>query len=829
MRKILLLLVLVFGILSFSHGVLEFPNADVYYPKGYEEIGIYIGRMFESTRQDTIDYVGYDPGKINIVLVDYGTSTNGVALSHQHNTIRLFVWPPDGYVGTRLNASSWYRQVLVHEFTHIVHTKYSTGLAAVFAFLFGGVPTTQMLSPFVEAVAIFAESQMHHSEGRLNNPIWGPGLFASNYLSGTFPSLSHNMAPFSYSPRDYRGGALYYNYMAGFYDYLVDAYGLDSVKEYHRVVSRALPVVGLITAPRRAFGKSLPALYSEWKTHVAETSVKYMEFEEAYTISNGLLYDIHLYDEGIIFSGARIGPVSSWGGFAAPITAGLLPDGSISPIGNYASSVVRQEDKTTYVMRDSASKTNITTPFATIWTRKIWKIEPGMRERVVASGPITAFDVHNGELYVAFYDTVTMTSMIVTRGRVLAELDWQVKDLVISDDGKIALYLAKEGFYGVIGLLEEGKVRHILEDPYFKGSGITWWENRIVYTAAYEPHTNDAYALDIRSGDVLRLTEGAILAKAVVIDDTIYGVGHSTTQKGMSILKIPADPGDYSIPEAPLDKIPQEDVEYAEANYLEKAAAYFARPSIIIPFFAYEEPNTTLGLVTLHYSVFDNHYMELNPSFTFGINRPGLELLYRYSPIPSLNIGIRAGFTPIEGFGGSFDVSTLLYETALGPHRSMQVLADASVDTGLDLNLSAALRVMDSRWNFVIRPILQWDIDELELLPTPSLRASASFSPTLSTFVRANAFVGEQTLLSAGVAQDLFEINRGIYPFIFLGEVAVGAAVYLRDFSFDTADIYVTMGISETLTRLLTLYPKIGVTFDEDFTPGFLFRLDTQM
>jgi len=115
------------------------------------------------------------------------------------------------------------------------------------------------------------------------------------------------------------------------------------------------------------------------------------------------------------------------------------------------------------------------------------------------------------------------------------------------------------------------------------------------------------------------------------------------------------------------------------------------------------------------------------------------------------------------------------------------------------------------------------------LLPTPSLRASASFSPTLSTFVRANAFVGEQTLLSAGVAQDLFEINRGIYPFIFLGEVAVGAAVYLRDFSFDTADIYVTMGISETLTRLLTLYPKIGVTFDEDFTPGFLFRLDTQM
>lgn len=829
MRKTLLLLVLVFGILSFSHGVLEFPNADVYYPKGYEDIGIYIGRMFESIRQETIDYVGYDPGKINIVLVDYGTSTNGVALSHQHNTIRLFVWPPDGYVGTRLNASSWYRQVLVHEFTHIVHTKYSTGLAAVFAFLFGDVPTSQMLSPFVEAVTIFAESQMHHSEGRLNNPIWGPGLFASNYLSGTFPSLSQNMAPFSYSPRDYRGGALYYNYMAGFYDYLVSAYGIDSVKEYHRVVSRALPIVGLITAPRRAFGKSLPSLYAEWKEYVSEKSTQYESFPEAHNAKNGLIYDIHLHDNGIFFSSAGVGAVSSWAGFSGPLFAELLPDGNVRPIGKFASSLVRQDAGATYVLRDATSQTNATTPFATIWTRKIWKIEPGTRDKVVASGPITAFDVHNGELYVAFYDTVTMTSMIVTRGRVLAELDWQVKDLVIAEDGTIGLYLAKEGYYGVIGILENREVRLILEDPYFKGSGITWWENRIVYTAAYEPHTNDAYAVDIVSRDVYRLTKGALLAKAVVREGSVYGIGHSTTEKGMSILEIPVIVEEYSIPEAPGDSIPQKDVDYTEASYFGKAAAYFARPSIVIPSFAYEEPNTTIGIVTLHYSVFDKHYMELNPRFTFGINRPGLDVIYSYSPIPSLKLFLRAGFDPVEGFGAGFGVTSVLYETTLSPHRNLRIYGRAQIDTDLELMVSPLLQITDSRWSLAFEPVFEWELDEPEFVPDARLRLSASFSPALSTLLRANADISDEITLSAGIVQNLFEINRGIYPLLFFGEVAVGANARMRNFSFDGADLYVTFGISETLTRLLTLYPKIGVTFDEDFTPGFLFRLDTQM
>ena len=829
MRKAIVAFVLMLCVVSFSRGVLVFPNADIYYPKKHRDTAIYVGRMFEEIRQEAIDYIGYDPGRINIVLVDYGTSTNGLAQSAQHNTIKLFVWPPDGYSGTRLNASSWYRQVLVHEFTHIVHTKYSTGLAAVFAWIFGDVPTSQMFSPFIEAVTIFAESQMHESEGRINNPIWGPGLYTSNYLSGSFPTLSQNMAPFSYSPRDYRGGALYYNYMAGFYDYLVSTYGIDSVKEYHRVISHALPVVGLIMAPRRAFGKSLPLLYAEWKNHISERAQEIASLPEAHIARNGLIYDIHVHEDRIFFSGATLGAVSSWAGFADPFFTELLDDGTTAPIARLGSSMVKQDYGYIYALRDAVSERNVTSNFATVWTREIWKISRGERDQVVARGPITAFDIHEEVLYVAFYDTVTRTSMIIAGSNVLAELDWQIKDLAISADGRIALYLSKEGYYGAIGLLEDGQVQFLVKDSLFKGSGISWWENKIVFTAAYETGSNDAFAVDVDDERIYRLTEGAILAEAVVKNDTVYGIGHSTTQRGMSIFEIPVSVSEYPRAMTTEDVIPQADVDYSEANYSGKSLAYFIRPSIVIPYFSIEEPNTTIGLLTMHNSVFDDHYMEVTPTFTFGENLPGLDIYYSYSPIPRLNISVGGGFSPLTGFNASLALTGSIYETSFSPHGTLQVFGGARINSDLMLRISSQLQLSGVRWSLRFAPSFDWRLDEFDLVPEMRLSIGATFAPALSTLVRLSGDISDVTRLSAGVVQNLLEINRGIYPFLFLGEVAVGAEARMTNLSFGGLDLYATLGISETLVRLITLYPKIGISFSEDFSPGFLFRLDTQM
>jgi hypothetical protein len=145
------------------------------------------------------------------------------------------------------------------------------------------------------------------------------------------------------------------------------------------------------------------------------------------------------------------------------------------------------------------------------------------------------------------------------------------------------------------------------------------------------------------------------------------------------------------------------------------------------------------------------------------------------------------------------------------------------------LRISSQLQLSGVRWSLRFAPSFDWRLDEFELVPEMRLSIGATFAPALSTLVRLSGDISDVTRLSAGVVQNLLEINRGIYPFLFLGEVAVGTEARMTNLSFGGLDLYATLGISETLVRLITLYPKIGISFSEDFSPGFLFRLDTQM
>ena len=175
MKKLFILLLFILPVLVLARNVLVFPNADIYYPEGYEDLAVYIGNTFESIRQEAIDLIGNDPGRINIVLLDKGTDTNGIAFPFNHKTIHIYLWPSDAALSTRMNVSNPYRQLLIHEFTHIIHLTYTTGLPAFISRVLLGTEllSPQNLSPFIEGVTVFAESTNYLSEGRLNNPLWG--------------------------------------------------------------------------------------------------------------------------------------------------------------------------------------------------------------------------------------------------------------------------------------------------------------------------------------------------------------------------------------------------------------------------------------------------------------------------------------------------------------------------------------------------------------------------------------------------------------------------------------------------------------------------------
>ncbi len=74
---------------------------------------------------------------------------------------RSFVWPADTILSTRMNVSIIFTDSFsIHEFTHIAHLTYTTGVPAFISRVLLGTEmfSPQQLSPFVEGVTLFAES-----------------------------------------------------------------------------------------------------------------------------------------------------------------------------------------------------------------------------------------------------------------------------------------------------------------------------------------------------------------------------------------------------------------------------------------------------------------------------------------------------------------------------------------------------------------------------------------------------------------------------------------------------------------------------------------------
>ena len=74
----ILLTLFILGTRTSSAGVFGWKTFDtkharVFYKPGYEKVAIYTAEIFEAYRDKVINLVGNDPGKINLVLVDFGT------------------------------------------------------------------------------------------------------------------------------------------------------------------------------------------------------------------------------------------------------------------------------------------------------------------------------------------------------------------------------------------------------------------------------------------------------------------------------------------------------------------------------------------------------------------------------------------------------------------------------------------------------------------------------------------------------------------------------------------------------------------------------------
>ncbi|HID11313.1 MAG TPA: hypothetical protein EYP17_08450 [Candidatus Latescibacteria bacterium] len=148
---------------------LETAHFRVHYPKGWKGLAWRIAWVAEGARGRVVEFVGTDPGKVDIVVNPYTDFSNGyAALLPTH--IGLFPTFPQGkWAGTK---GDWLEMLIAHEYTHIAHMHTAEGLTWLLRTAFGEVgllPNLIVPIWLVEGLAVYSET-VHTRGGRGRNP-----------------------------------------------------------------------------------------------------------------------------------------------------------------------------------------------------------------------------------------------------------------------------------------------------------------------------------------------------------------------------------------------------------------------------------------------------------------------------------------------------------------------------------------------------------------------------------------------------------------------------------------------------------------------------------
>lgn len=815
MRKACFILIIYLVCIStlFSYGLLKFPNANVYYESGYKTIAERAGKIFEEIRPLAIELVGNDPGRINIVIKDIGTMSNGYAVPQYHKTMAIYTWPPDSYMATRLNSVSWFRQVIIHEFTHIVHLTHISGVNRLLTNFFTGsaLLSPQFFTPFSESVTLLAESSIHFAEGRLNNPVWSRGMYLSSIKGGYFPELAYALAV---NDKDYRGGFLYYNYPAGFYRYLIDKYGLSKAKEFHSLVARMPPILGVIIASNKAYGKDINILYSEWKESLSkELPLNQSKFKEIFTAENGNITDIWS-DDRLYFSYVTMGNASSWDNKHEINITSLNKNGEFTTETRGVLPITAKSDNgTLFVMQNDIEGSRYT---RTLWSRD----SEGWRK--IFKGQITAFEVKNEDIYVACYDQKNEISTIFKNNSFYMETKFHIKDIEIADDGKIALIVDDEKRQASLALLKSGNLELVLDDQVFKGSSIEWFNGKIIFTAAYNEKYMDAYAFDPETKRLYQLSKGMFLEKVVCFNNKAYAIGNSFKSRGMAVFELELLQEEIAVPDlSNTDK--SISVDYEEGDFELNVAKYFINPVIYFPMIGFSSDGYNLIFSTIHTDPFEKHRLILSGEYNTGNDNISFNTDYNYEMTERLTTHLNVKLTLPSTITGTITMEYLGLDRILRPGITLNGTLAIHYNIGNKLQVALKSRFAGDRWEINFKPQINFTDDFVY----PELSGSISVAPTLNSII-SGSFSTEENRWSVSAVQNIFDINSGIVPWFFASEIALATRIYGVSDNFDSGVLYLTMEINDTSGLGIKLYPKIGISIDNGLTSSFFLELNAQ-
>ena len=290
--------------------VIQTPHFRVYFHQGEENWARKAARIAEEVHSTLVPRLGWEPAEpTHLILADNDDSVSGSATPYPNNTIYVALTPalanalpfPERY-------DDWLRDVITHEYVHILQLDMNTGFPALIRRIFGRQPVPfvifnsaipNILQPdwLIEGLATYEETATGVSDRRDN--AYTEMLLRMAILENRFPTL------------DQAGGIdtwpdnqIQYLFGARFYDYLAHRFGENVLKDLSLGYSERMVPFFVGTNGGQVLGQNYDSLWEDWK---AELTTRY-ERQKNELEKTGLTASVPLTRQGDYVLGPRTNP-----------------------------------------------------------------------------------------------------------------------------------------------------------------------------------------------------------------------------------------------------------------------------------------------------------------------------------------------------------------------------------------------------------------------------------------------------------------------------------------------------------------------------------------
>ncbi|RAP28535.1 hypothetical protein DID78_04880 [Candidatus Marinamargulisbacteria bacterium SCGC AG-343-D04] len=274
-------------------------GATVYYPKHKTQQAYQAIHSIQYFQPKVNKILGVSPPPFPLIIEDIGQNPNGMVTLFP---LKMRLYTADAFLSPYFYyTNNWLDMLVIHELVHTAHLSAISPHLSWKQKLFGSAFYPHAFSPtwFSEGLAVYIESELSPSMGRLNNPS----------VTAYFKQAASQKQLLSFndinitSPKQYPFGSTPYLYGGRFIRYLAKQYGQPSIRQFIKDYSTQQGSILNMIAPRyfydksakKVFGKSFKDLYSDWllteEQSLDKWSIQGQKITPEHTYTNSLSAD----------------------------------------------------------------------------------------------------------------------------------------------------------------------------------------------------------------------------------------------------------------------------------------------------------------------------------------------------------------------------------------------------------------------------------------------------------------------------------------------------------------------------------------------------------